>query len=239
MILLSHTHYDHLDIPTAIEIGNKSLWIVPVGVKSILNKYNITNCVELNWWQTYELFDKNNSKVKITLTPAKHWSGRSLFDRNTCLWGSYVVHTAKSNFFFAGDTGYCPYLFKMIGQQLGPIDVSLLPIGSYNPRWFLRSIHCDPSDAVQIHLDLNSKRSIAMHWATFELASENYLEPALELGRARLLAGVSHRDMFTMGHGDTWNVDDVLEYDFAANHPFLFNQYLQKHELELSRTTAI
>jgi N-acyl-phosphatidylethanolamine-hydrolysing phospholipase D len=209
VVLLSHTHYDHLDYHSAKDIGNSALWLVPLGVKEFLeNELDITNCVELNWWDAHtftpDTATDQNKDFTITFTPAKHWTARGVFDRNTCLWGSFAVKSASSGkrVFFGGDTAYCD-VFEQIGKKLGPFDLSLIPIGAYKPRWFMRDSHCDPTEAVQIHKDLQSKHSLGIHWGTFPLADEDVMEPAFELARARKVAGVGAGEFFTLRPGET------------------------------------
>lgn len=212
VVLLSHTHYDHLDYYSARDIGNKALWLVPLGVKDYLeNELGITNCIEMNWWDSHNVpsnIAANPSLaqaegITITFTPAKHWTARGLFDRNTCLWGSFAVKSSTASVFFGGDTAYCN-VFKQIAAKLGPFDLSLIPIGAYKPRYFMKDHHCDPAEAVQIHKDLQSRHSLAIHWGTFPLADEDVMEPALELGRVRREAGVSGAEFFTLRLGDTY-----------------------------------
>ena len=211
VVLLSHTHYDHLDSASAQEIGNRALWLVPLGVKQLLeSSYNITNCIEMNWWDSHTIPSKvaenpslaQAEGITISFTPAKHWTARGLFDRNTCLWGSFAVNSKSTNIFFGGDTAYCD-VFTKIGTKFGPFDMSLLPIGAYKPRYFMKHHHCDPEEAVQIHKDLQSKRSLAIHWGTFPLADEDVVEPALELARVRRRAGVQPSAFFTLRIGET------------------------------------
>jgi N-acyl-phosphatidylethanolamine-hydrolysing phospholipase D len=128
IVLISHSHYDHLDLDTARLIGNSKLWIVPLGIKAILSSIGISNCIELNWWDSYKTYVKGEI-VEITLTPAKHWSARSFYDRNTSLWGSFVMSCNGEKMFFAGDTAYCP-VFKQIGEKFGPFNFSAIPIGT-------------------------------------------------------------------------------------------------------------
>lgn len=224
VVLLSHTHYDHLDYSSARDIGNKALWLVPLGVKDYLeNELGITNCIEMNWWDSHNVpsnIAANPSLaqaegITISFTPAKHWTARGLFDRNTCLWGSFAVKSSTASVFFGGDSAYCD-VFKHIGAKLGPFDLSLIPIGAYKPRYFMKDHHCDPAEAVQIHKDLQSKHSLAIHWGTFPLADEDVMEPALELGRARREAGVSSAEFFTLRLGDTYIMEDPEAVALAA-----------------------
>lgn len=235
VVLLSHTHYDHLDYGTAMQIGNRALWVVPLGVKELLAGWGITNCVELNWWGKHTIAgDSASGDVEIVFTPTKHWTSRTPFDRNTCLWGSFVVGSEQGRVFFGGDTSYCD-VFKQIGELYGPFDVSALSIGAYKPRWFMKHVHCNPEEAVKIHKELKSKRSVGIHWGTFPLADEDDIEPALELARARQAEGVPAQDFFTMGIGETVSITaaDATQpqsihwaNDIATKRPDLYENYV-------------
>jgi len=236
VVLLSHTHYDHLDAGSAKRLGNAPLWIVPLGVKQSLENFGINNVVELDWWQTctMEIEKKSGNgaaTLEATLTPAKHWTARSPFDKNTGLWGSFCVHSVTSGvrIFFGGDSAYCD-VFKQIGERHGPFDLALLPIGAYKPRWFMKDVHCSPEEAVYMHTDLGAKQTLGVHWGTFHLADEDYIEPALDLARARTAAGLTSRDVFTLRHGDTLIFGDSPgEKDFAEAYPMLVERYSQFH----------
>jgi N-acyl-phosphatidylethanolamine-hydrolysing phospholipase D len=239
VVLLSHTHYDHLDSASALEIGNKALWLVPLGVRALMERdYSITNCIEMNWWDSHNIPSKLTHNpslaqaegIDITFTPAKHWTARGLFDRNTCLWGSFAVKSKQTSVFFGGDTAYCD-VFRKIGDKLGPFDLSLLPIGAYKPRYFMKHHHCDPEEAVQIHKDLQSKQSLAIHWGTFPLADEDVIEPALELARSRRVAGVEPSEFFTLRIGESYSFggdDEVapVEGDVEVLHAPLVEDYI-------------
>jgi len=231
VVLLSHTHYDHLDMNSAREIGNRALWMVPLGVKALLASEGITNCLEFNWWDSHIIKSPlTNKEVNITFTPAKHWTARGLLDRNTCLWGSFAVISSTCRFYFGGDTAYCN-IFKQIGERFGPFDFSALPIGAYKPRDFMKDVHCNPAEAVQIHKDLQSKQSMAIHWGTFPLADEDFVEPALELARARDVAKVSKDSFFTIAHGDTQLMGEPARSDLASRRSDLmtiYNAYVGK-----------
>ena len=215
-VLLSHTHYDHYDIPTAKRIGNKAKWIVPLGCKEMLNKIGITNCVELNWWESHDVLSPNGMNVEIMLTPTKHWSSRTPFDRNQCLWGGFAVMCPQNKYFFCGDTAYST-LFKDIGELFGPFDMAAIPIGAYSPRWFLKNSHCDPGEALQIRDDLRAIQSIAIHWGTFPMSYEHFIEPALELARVRDTLGLKKENFFTMAHGETVELlNDKAAYSLNA-----------------------
>jgi len=230
VVLLSHTHYDHLDYDTAIRIrdhcGPHVKWIVPLGVSKILARWGITNVVELNWWEKHKIVDESKGvDVDVVFTPTKHWTGRSIFDRNKCLWGSFVVSSAQGRFFFGGDSSYCS-VFKTIGDLYGPFDLAALAIGAYKPRWFMKHVHCDPSEAVKQHGDLRAKQSVGIHWGTFPLADEADIEPALDLAKHREQQALGARDFFTMGLGDTFLVgDEAPSNDVASLRPDLFHHY--------------
>jgi L-ascorbate metabolism protein UlaG (beta-lactamase superfamily) len=165
-----------MDLPSLIALYRtyKPEFIVPLGNAKYLKKKGITTVTELDWWQTHD---------GVQLVPAQHWSARGLNDRNHALWGGFVVTMAGKRIFFAGDTGYGPH-FRYIYEKLGPMDISLLPIGAYEPRWFMRDQHMNPDDAVKAHIDLQSRRSIAMHFETFRLTDEAFFEPREELTKA-------------------------------------------------------
>lgn len=167
LVLISHNHYDHLDLPTVKDLHKKfkPRFIVPLGVEAFLKQHGITHTVELDWWQ------KTFNGVSVKALPAQHFSGRGMFDRDKTLWAGYLISHENQKVYFAGDSGYGPF-FKEIGQKEGPIDVSILPIGAYLPEWFMSPIHISPAQAVQVHQDVRSRQSIAMHFGTFPLADE-------------------------------------------------------------------
>ncbi len=167
MVLLSHNHYDHLDITTVRTLGDKfkPKFIVPLGVSAYLKKNGIEHTAEMNWWE------RLGDQVKITALPTQHFSGRGLFDRDKSLWCGYLIEMGTKKLYFAGDSGYGKH-FREIGEKMGPMDISLIPIGAYLPRWFMSPIHVAPEESVKIHEDVKSKQSIAMHFGTFPLADD-------------------------------------------------------------------
>jgi N-acyl-phosphatidylethanolamine-hydrolysing phospholipase D len=201
-VLVSHNHYDHLDAPSiralAAQAGGPPLFIVPLGVKAWLADAGIGNAIELDWWQSARV-----GTVEIVFTPAQHWSGRSLTDRMETLWGGFAVFAPDLQLFFAGDTAYSKDfadIHERFAARHGPgrgFDLALLPIGAYEPRWFMSSQHVDPGEAVRIHRDLQAKRSIGIHWGTFELTDESLDEPPRALARAARDAGLAD-DAFTV-----------------------------------------
>jgi L-ascorbate metabolism protein UlaG (beta-lactamase superfamily) len=197
-VLLSHNHYDHCDRPTLRTLARRfdPLVITPVGNGPVVRSCGIRRMEELDWWQRSEA-----SAHVVTVTPARHFSARGPFDRNRALWGGFVVSIGELRLYFAGDTGYGPF-FHDIRKRLGPIDLALLPIGAYEPRWFMQPVHMNPGEAVQAHLDLKAKRSIGMHYGTFQLTAEGIAEPLRALEEAGRRHGVSPSDFGTLGLGE-------------------------------------
>ncbi|RKO87544.1 beta-lactamase superfamily domain-containing protein, partial [Blyttiomyces helicus] len=204
IVLVSHNHYDHLDRAIVKELGNSVKWYIPLGLREWFKKFGVTNVVELDWWQEA----MHEGKLKIIGTPIQHWSGRHFFDVNSTLWCSFVVKGPNSSFFHCGDTGYCS-AFKEIGRRFGPITLAAIPIGSYEPRWFLRHQHVNPSEACQIHLDLKSSHSIGVHWGTFMMSDEHYLDPKLHLEESRKRRGIPAEEVFTLRIGETLGLGAV------------------------------
>lgn len=184
MVLISHDHYDHLDAEAVRELESRfrPWWFVPLGVGKILENLGVGRVYELDWWQYLEHGD-----LTLHCLPARHFSGRGLLDRDQSLWASWAITDSRSSrqrgtIYFAGDTGYGPH-FKTIRQTIGPIDLAILPIGAYLPRWFMQAVHVDPAQAVQAFLDLEARSMLPIHWGTFDLADEAVHEPPRELQR--------------------------------------------------------
>lgn len=178
VVLISHNHYDHLDLPTIrrLHTQHQPQFIVPLGVGRFLQKKGIENVTEIDWWQMQQI-----SGIDITGVPAQHFSARGLFDQNKTLWAGYVIHTRKGNVYFAGDTGYGDF-FSEIGERFS-IDVALLPIGAYKPGWMMSDIHLNPEEAVKAHKALKAKSSVAMHFGVFPMADDGQEEPIEELNK--------------------------------------------------------
>jgi L-ascorbate metabolism protein UlaG (beta-lactamase superfamily) len=197
MVLLSHNHYDHCDLATLGKLRRRfdPLVVTPVGNRRIVRTAGIRRVEELDWWQQVE-----TPVSPITLTPARHFSARTPFDRNRALWGGFVLVAGGSRIYFAGDTAYASF-FKAIRQRLGPIDLALLPIGAYEPRWFMQSVHMNPAEAVQAHLDLEASHSLGMHFGTFPLTVEGIDEPLRALQAACRDNAVPATQFGTLGFG--------------------------------------
>ena len=208
-VVISHNHYDHLDAPTvatlAAQPGGPPLFVVPLGLKAWFAGLGIANVVELDWWQSARV-----GAVEIVLVPAQHWSGRSFADRMETLWGGYAVFAPDFQLFFAGDTGYSKD-FADVRRRFAArhgaadrgFDLALLPIGAYEPRWFMKEQHIDPAEAVQIHLDLAARRSVGIHWGTFSLTDEALDVPPRALAAERQRRGIAEEAFSVMAIGET------------------------------------
>jgi N-acyl-phosphatidylethanolamine-hydrolysing phospholipase D len=206
-VLVSHNHYDHLDEDSVVALnaqaGGPPLFVVPLGMKAWLAERGITNAVELDWWQSHQL-----GTTEIVLTPVQHWSGRGLNDRLKTLWGGYAVFAPELHLFFAGDTGYSKDFADIrarFAERQGArgFDIALIPVGAYEPRWFMSNQHVNPTESVQIHLDLLAKRSLGIHWGTFNLTDEALDVPPAALAAARKEKGLSDDDFFVLAVGQT------------------------------------
>ena len=175
-VVISHNHYDSLDHRTVERFGDAVTWYVPLGLRSWFLKRGISpdRVIELDWWENHR-FD---GRVEVTFTPAQHWSRRGPWDTNKSLWGGWAVDIDGFNSWFAGDTGYDEHYFKDIGERLGPFRLAMIPIGAYAPRYFMGSVHIDPAQAVDVHLEVRAQQSLPIHWGTFQLTIEPLLEPA-------------------------------------------------------------
>lgn len=178
LIIISHNHYDHLDEKTMKGLSEKfdAKVISPLGVSAFIKTLGIKDAQDLDWWETSEY-----GGLKITSVPAQHFSGRGMFDRDATLWAGYVIESDEKKIYFAGDTGYDEKMFSEIGEKFASIDVSLIPIGAYKPKWFMSPIHVSPEEALLIHKDVKSKISIGMHFGTFPLADDAQKDPINDL----------------------------------------------------------
>jgi L-ascorbate metabolism protein UlaG (beta-lactamase superfamily) len=198
-VLISHNHYDHLDsasISAILRSHPRVAFYAPLGLGGWLRRRGATRLHELDWWERRE-----HDGVELHCVPAQHWSARSLFDRNRTLWCGWFLRAPGFSFWFAGDTGYTPRLAE-IPHQLGSPDLAALPIGAYEPRWFMRPQHVDPPEAVRVHEELAITRSLAIHWGTFELADDSLDQPAASLRRALALRGLSEDEFWLLRQGE-------------------------------------
>jgi L-ascorbate metabolism protein UlaG (beta-lactamase superfamily) len=205
-VLLSHDHYDHCDLPSlrVLAASNDALVVVtPLNYGSLLKPARgARNLVELDWWQSW----KGEGNVSIELVPARHWCRRRIGGTNERLWGGFFLRLGGRSVYFAGDSGYDGALFPEITRRCGPPDIALLPIGAYEPRWFMSVAHMNPAEAVATHRDLKARRSIAMHWGTFHLTDEAYDAPAEALSAARAATGISPEEFLLLPLGGTLSV---------------------------------
>jgi L-ascorbate metabolism protein UlaG (beta-lactamase superfamily) len=195
VVLLSHNHYDHLDAGSVALLkkqrGGAPLFLVPLGVNRWMAGAGIRHVRKMDWWDATDVRD-----AVVTFVPAQHWSRRTLADTNTTLWGGFVVRAAGRSFYFAGDTGYGPD-FREIGARFG----------GYEPRWFMKAAHVNPDEAVRIHREVRSRRSVAVHWGTFPLTDEALDRPLTDLAVARARHKLARGEFVTLRHGETLKLD--------------------------------
>lgn len=198
-VLLSHNHYDHCDARTLRMLARRfdPVVVTPLGNAHLVRSAGVRRIEELDWWQ-----ETTTCTVPITVTPARHFCARTPFDRNRALWGGFMLTAGDVRIFFAGDTAYADF-FADVRRRLGTIDLALLPIGAYEPRWFMQAAHMSPSEAVLAHLDLGAPESIGMHFGTFQLTAEGIEEPVRALAEACRANGVAQSRFRTLGFGES------------------------------------
>ena len=186
VVVISHDHYDHLDLPTVKRLAatHDPLFLVPLGLKQWFTDNGVTRVEELDWWQ-----EREHQGVRFVCVPAQHFSQRSLWDGSRRLWASWAILGREKRLYFGGDTGYFAG-FKEAGRRLGPFDVAALPIGAYLPPAIMKWVHMTPEEAVQAFVDLDARTMLAVHWGTFDLAEEPLDEPP-----ARMLADIRRRSI--------------------------------------------
>jgi N-acyl-phosphatidylethanolamine-hydrolysing phospholipase D len=208
-VLLSHDHYDHLDDTTVRRIARRcpeAAWFAPLGYRAWLRSRGVRRAAGLDWWQQATT-RVGRAELRITALPAQHWTSRGPTDRRRRLWCGWCVRTdAGRSVYFAGDSGYSP-AFREIGRENGPFDAVMLPIGAYEPRWFMRAAHMNPEEAVRAYLDLGGRGLFtAMHWGTWRLTDEDPLEPPVRARRAWRDAGLAPDRLWVPAHGETRRV---------------------------------
>ncbi|KAI8074023.1 beta-lactamase superfamily domain-containing protein [Gongronella butleri] len=183
IVLISHDHFDHLDESVVYELGNSVTWYIPLGLRDWFLKRGVENFVEMDWWQ--EIRHSTRPDIMIACVPAMHWSGsRTPFEKNGTLWCSYVVKSRHDTVFFCGDTGYSPELYQAIGKMYAPFTLAAIPIGSFKPASLMKCVHISPDEAIQVHDDLQAPTvSVGIHWGTFLMSEEHYLEAPRTLAR--------------------------------------------------------
>ncbi len=196
-IVISHHHYDHLDAPTIRRLPRDVAVFAPAGLGRWFTRRGFTNVTELDWWESAEI-----GEVSFDFVPAHHWSRRGLFDTCRTLWGGWILGAHGHRVYFAGDTAYGDR-FKQIGARYPGIDLALMPVGAYEPRWFTRVAHVDPAQAVQACMDVGAPRMATMHWGTFALSGEPILAPVQEAREAWAAQGLNHADLWDLVIGET------------------------------------
>ncbi|MEU9084221.1 MBL fold metallo-hydrolase [Streptomyces sp. NPDC048357] len=198
-VVISHNHYDHLDAPTLKRLPRHTALFVPAGLAGWFRRRGFTRVTDLDWWEAAEL-----DGVRFEFVPAHHWSKRSLIDTCRSLWGGWILTDTRSptprKVYFAGDTGY-GHWFGEIGRRHPGIDLALLPVGAYAPRWWLGDVHADPEEAVRACLDLGALRMAPMHWATFVLSAEPVMEPLHRTRAAWSRAGLPRENLWDLPIG--------------------------------------
>lgn len=203
-VLISHNHYDHLEKETVRALSGKVPFHVPKGLQSWMRAQGVRECEEYDWWEI-----RDTGRMTLHFTPAQHFSSRGFHDRNRTLWGGWVMEIQGKRLYYAGDSGYAP-LFQDIGKRLGPMDLAILPIGAYQPRWFMKPVHLDAEEAVQVHLDVGSRQSIACHWGTFRLTDEPWAQPPALLRQTLAQRGLLESSFSVLQIGETWKQDGFI-----------------------------
>lgn len=201
IILLTHNHYDHLDIHALKEINKQHSPKIycPLGVGKYLKRKGIDEVHEMDWWDEIRI----KEDLVLLCTPAQHFSGRGMFDRDKTLWCGFALVKPEGSIYYSGDTGYGAF-FSEIVQKISPVKLSFLPIGAYKPAWFMGPIHTSPADAVRIHREIHSERSIPMHFGTFPLADDSQDDPVTDLKAAMKAEGLSEYEFIILFNGETW-----------------------------------
>ena len=206
VVVISHNHYDHLDIQTLrrLYVEHQPRFIVGLGNRALLEAYGIAGATELDWWQNSEIRDG----LSITCVPAKHFSGRGLSDVDTTLWCGYVIEGASGRIYFAADTAMGNH-FQEIKRRFSPLRLALLPIGAYLPRWFMQPVHLSPEDAVEAHNILDAGVSMAIHFGTFALGDDGEFEPVMNLREALVEKGQANSPFWVLEPGEGRDVPQI------------------------------
>lgn len=210
VVLISHNHFDHLDVKSVValskQVGGSPQFIVPLGIKPWMENLGINKVRELDWWESFVV-----GKVEFVFTPVQHWSARGIADRSQTLWGGWAVFGTDFQWYFTGDTGYTKdfidtkarFSARQSEPKGGGFDLALIAVGAYEPRWFMQEQHINPAEAVQVHLDIGAKRSMGVHWGTFNLTDEPLDQPPKDLAIARAAAHLSDDAFFLLAVGET------------------------------------
>jgi L-ascorbate metabolism protein UlaG (beta-lactamase superfamily) len=208
LTLLSHNHYDHMDLAALRKLRKRfpqMRIVAPLGNAGYLAKKGLKDVAELDWWQTFNL-----GETRVTATPARHFAARWLNDRNHTLWCGFMLEHRGAKIYFAGDSGYTRS-FGDIRARLGSPDLAMLPIGAYEPRWFMQTVHMNPAEAVQAFQDLAAAQAIGMHFGTFQLTAEAIDQPVQDLEAAKTAAGLPADAFITLDFGETRQFSTMRE----------------------------
>jgi len=198
VVLVTHNHRDHLDPWTIRRLGPNPTYVVPQGNASLISSLNkATKIIELEWWESTKF-----EALDITLVPSRHWSMHWPWDRDEALWGGYVIRGPEGAAYHSGDTGFWDR-FEEIGKRAGPIDWAMLPIGAYEPRWFMNPQHMDPDESAKAAMMMGAKTFVAMHWGTFKLTDEPVGAPPHRARAAWAREGGKEEDLWILDPGET------------------------------------
>lgn len=211
-VVISHNHYDHLDEQTVRQLvarqpDHPPRFFVPLKLGEWFRDLGVESVVELDWWQSAGL-----GNLKIHAVPVRHWSARGLFDRNTSLWAGWVLDFPRQRIVHVGDSGYSAD-FPAIAERFPGIDLALIPVGAYDPRWFMKDAHMDPDEAVQVFKDLKATRAIGMHWGTFILTDEEMTAPPERLRAAMRREELPLDSFVVFQHGETQPLSEKKQDD--------------------------
>lgn len=203
VVLVSHNHYDHLDLATLRWLARerRPRFVTSLGNRAWLEARGVAPVIEFDWWQCAEI----SAALRVTATPAQHFAARSPWDAGRTLWCGFMLRTTHGAVYFCGDSGWAPH-FAAIREKLGAPDLALLPIGAYEPRWFMTPVHLTPDEAARAHLALAARQSIGMHFGTFQLTDEAIDAPLHALAAARTAHGVREEDFTTLDFGETRHI---------------------------------
>ncbi|HEX5542530.1 MAG TPA: MBL fold metallo-hydrolase [Micromonospora sp.] len=201
-VVISHNHYDHLDAPSIRRLPRDTPMLVPANLASWFRRRGFRDVTDLDWWESREI-----GGVHFDFVPAHHWSRRTLTDTNKSLWGGWILtEPAGTRIYFAGDTGY-GHWFSEIAHRYPDIDLALIPVGAYDPPWFMRAVHLNPEEAVQACADLGARRMSPMHWGAFVLSSEPVTEPLERTLAAWAAEGRPREDLWDLAIGETRTIE--------------------------------
>ena len=223
LVLQSHDHYDHLDAPTVRWLAAhhpEAIWCSPIGVAARLRAFGVRHVTEHDWWDSFEV-----AGLEGSCTPARHFSGRGIHDRDATLWSGWTLGSRTHRTFFAADTGMHPD-FPRIAERAGPFDLVLMPIGAYEPRWFMRPVHMCPAEAADAYVSLHTGAAGArpgvlagMHWGTFRLTDEAIDEPPRRMAEEWRTRSLPPAHLWVPAHGETREIDTGGAPDRGATGP--------------------